>query len=95
MPEHEKSTLVDKLVQRVMHQGLSTITKSIERFVKRMIRRAVLALTGAVIVVLGVAFLAVGATKGLALLMPSWLAWIFVGIVLFLLGAVLAMAGSG
>lgn len=91
LPEHEKSTLLDKIAQGVIRQGFGTITKSAERFVKRMLRLAVLALAGAVIIVLGVAFLAVGATRWLALLMPGWLAWVVVGIVLLLLGAVLAL----
>ena len=92
MPEHEKSTLIDRIAQSVIRQGFGTITKSIERFVKRMVRLAVLALAGAVIIVLGVAFLAIGATKWLAFLMPGWLAWLVVGIVLLLLGLVLALA---
>lgn len=91
MPEHEKSTLIERIAQSVIRQGFGTITKAIERFVKRMLRLAVLALAGAVIIVLGIAFLAIGATKWLAFLMPGWLAWLVVGIVLLLLGLVLAL----
>lgn len=51
-----------------------------------------MALAGVVIALLGVAFLAIGAVKWFSFLMPSWLAWAIVGIVLMLLGIILALA---
>ncbi len=75
----------------VLGRALGGIGKSVERFVKRTLRLAGLALAGVVITILGVAFLAIGAVNWLALLMPSWLAWLIVGIVLFLLGLALAL----
>jgi Na+/H+-dicarboxylate symporter len=91
LPEREKPTLLDRITQGVIRQGFGTIIKSVERFAKRMLRLAVLALAGAVIIVLGIAFVAVGATRWLSLLMPGWLAWLVVGIVLLLLGVVLTL----
>jgi len=65
--------------------------KGAERFLKRMLRMVVMALAGVVIAVLGVAFLAVGAVKWFSILMPNWLAWAIVGVILLLLGIVLAL----
>ena len=66
--------------------------KGAERFLKRMLRMVAMALAGITIALLGVAFLAVGAVKWFSILMPSWLAWTIVGIILLLLGAILALA---
>jgi hypothetical protein len=49
-------------------------------------------LAGVTIVVLGIAFLAVGAVKWFSILMPNWLAWSIVGIILLLIGVVLGLA---
>jgi type VI protein secretion system component VasK len=52
----------------------------------------VMALAGVVVAVVGVAFLAVGAVKLFSFLMPNWLAWAIVGIILILVGIILALA---
>jgi hypothetical protein len=92
LPEEEKSTLIERLILLVVRQTFGGITKSAERFVKRALRWASLALAGVVIAVLGIAFLAVGTVKWFALLMPSWLAWFIVGMILLLIGLVLTLA---
>jgi hypothetical protein len=92
MPDSEKSTLIEKVVQVVLRQGFGGVTKSVERFVKRQVRTVVLGLAGAIIILMGIAFISVGIVRWFALLMPAWLAWLIVGIVLFLLGAVLTFA---
>ena len=51
-----------------------------------------MALTGAIIAVLGVAFFAIGAVKWFSLVIPSWQAWAIVGVRLLLVGVVLAGA---
>lgn len=76
----------------VVRQTLGGIAKSAERFVKRALRWASVALAGVFIAILGISFLAVGAVKGFALLMPSWLAWLFVGMILLVIGLLLTMA---
>jgi uncharacterized membrane protein YidH (DUF202 family) len=75
-----------------VRQTFGGIAKSAERFVKRALRWASLALAGVVIVILAIAFLAVGTVKWFALLMPSWLAWFIVGMILLLIGLVLTLA---
>ncbi len=70
----------------VLREALGGIVKPAERLAKRVARAVGLILAGVVISVLGIAFLAVGAVKWLAILMPVWLAWFLVGIILFLAG---------
>jgi hypothetical protein len=90
--EKNRTTFVDRLLEIVLRQALGAATKTAERIVKRTLRLVGLVLAGIVIVVLGVAFLAVGAVRWLAVLMPGWLAWAVVGIVLFLIGITLTLA---
>ncbi|MGA8904221.1 MAG: phage holin family protein [Candidatus Bathyarchaeia archaeon] len=86
MPEKEGSTLLERLARLVLREALGGIVKPAERLAKRVARAVGLILAGVVISVLGIAFLAIGAVKWLAILMPVWLAWLLVGIILFLTG---------
>lgn len=94
MPEQEKPSIIDRLVQAATEQILSGVGRTGERFAKRTIRRAGLVIAGVIVSMLGVAFLALGIVKLLAFLMPSWLAWLIVGLILVLLGALLTLANS-
>jgi hypothetical protein len=82
----KKSAIIERLARLFLKEALGGIAKPAERLAKRVARAIGLILAGIVIAVLGVAFVAVGAVKWLALLMPSWLAWLLVGIILLLLG---------
>jgi len=92
LPEEDKPTLVERVVQLVLRQTVGGLAKGAERFLKRMLRMVAMALAGVTIAVLGVAFFAVGAVKWFSILMPSWLAWAIVGVILLLLGVILTLA---
>ena len=93
MPE-EKATWADRIFEQVINQVLRGVAKNAQRTMRRVLRMVMIAMAGAIIATLGVAFLAVGSVKWLSLLMPGWLAWSIVGIVLILLGVILALATS-
>jgi hypothetical protein len=92
MPEHDNPSFVERLVRAVMQQALGGVRKSVERYVKRIIRLVAIVLASVAIAVIGIGFIAFGAAKWLSTLMPSWLAWLIVGLILFLVGTVLALA---
>jgi len=92
MPEHEKPSLIETLIRGITERALGGLNRYIERIVKKLLRLAGLYIAGIVVILLGVAFLAVGVVKWLTLIIPNWLAWTFVGIILFLFGLVLALA---
>jgi len=75
-------------VKLVVREAIGGIAKPAERFAKRIARAVGLILGGIVLAIIGVAFSAVGAVKWLSALMPNWLAWIIVGIILFLVGVI-------
>ena len=91
MSDDEKS-FVEKIFQEILRRTLGKLSESIERSIKRAIRLAAMAFGGIIIALLGLAFLTVGIIKWLTLLMPSWLAWILVGIIILLAGLSLTLA---
>lgn len=88
MPDEEKSGFVDRMIQGLLRQALSGVRKSAERFAKRIVRLIAMALAGVAMAVLGVAFLSIGFVRILSTLVPNWLAWMWVGVVLILVGIV-------
>lgn len=86
MPEPEKPALAEKLVKLILRETLGGVAKPVEHFVKRLVRSVALIMGGIVIAVIGIAFVAVGAVRWLSTLMPTWLAWAIVGIMLLLIG---------
>ncbi len=91
LSEKEKRPLVERLARLVLREALGGIAKPAERLAKRVARAVGLILAGIVVSVLGVAFLAVGTVKWLTTMMPNWLAWLMVGIVLFLIGVTVTL----
>jgi len=91
LSEPAKPTLAERLVKLILGEVFSGITKPAERFVKRVARSVGLILAGIVIALIGVAFVSVGAVKWLSALMPAWLAWAIVGIMLLLIGITVTM----
>lgn len=91
MSNDEKS-FVEKIFQEILRRTLGKLSESIERSIKRAIRLAAMAFGGIIIALLGLTFLTVGIIKWLTLLMPNWLAWILVGIIILLAGVSLTLA---
>jgi len=92
MSETSKSSLLDTIVRAVAQRTIGTLTKYVERVVRRVLRLAGLYIAGLLIAIIGLIFLAIGVVKWLALIVPSWLAWLMVGIVMLLLGVVFVLA---
>lgn len=92
MPEDEKPSIIEALVRAIAQRALGFLNRYVDRAVKRALRMAGLYMAGLVIALIGVIFLATGVVKWLAMIIPSWLAWTIVGIVLLLWGMVLTLA---
>ena len=92
MSESGKSSLLDTLIRAVAQRTMGTVTKYVQGVVRRVLRLAGLYATGLRIAIIGLIFLAIGVVKWLAMIVPSWLAWLMVGIVMFLLGVVFVLA---
>jgi hypothetical protein len=92
MSQTSKSSLVETIVRAVAERAMGTVTKYIERVVRRILRLAALYIAGLFIAVIGLIFLAIGVVRWLALIVPTWLAWVIVGIIMLLLGVVFVLA---
>ncbi len=84
MPEHEKPSLLETLIRGIAERALGGLSRYAEQIMKRLLRLAGLYISGAVVVLLGVAFLAVGAVNWFTLIVDKWLAWTIIGTVLTL-----------
>jgi len=73
---------------------MGTVTKYIERIVRRALRLAGLYAAGLLIAIIGLIFLAIGVVKWFAVIMAPWLAWLIVGIIMLVVGAVFLGAAS-
>jgi len=89
---NDEKSFVEKIFQEILRRTLGKLSESIERSIKRAIRLAAMAFGGIIIALLGLTFLTVGIIKWLTLLMPNWLAWILVGIIILLAGVSLTLA---
>lgn len=92
MSESSKSSLLETIFRAVAQRTMGTVTKYIERIVRRALRLAGLYVAGLLIAIIGLIFLAIGVVKWLAMIVPSWLAWLIVGIIMLLLGVVFVLA---
>jgi hypothetical protein len=93
MSERSKSSsLVETVVRAVAERAMGTVTKYIERIVRRILRLAALYIVGLFIALVGLIFLAIGVVRWLALIVPAWMAWVIVGIIMLLLGIVFVLA---
>jgi len=94
MSESNKSSLIETIFRAVAQRTLGAVTRYVERMVKRALRLASLYAAGVLIAIIGLIFWAIGVVKWLAMIMPSWLAWLLVGMIMLLLGAVIVLAAS-
>ena len=92
MSETSKSSVLETIVRAIAQRAMGTVTKYVERVVRRVLRLAGLYIAGLLIAVIGLIFLAIGVVKWLATIVPSWLAWLIVGIIMLLLGVVFVLA---
>lgn len=92
MSEREKSSLLDSIIRAIAQRTLGVFTKYIERVIKRILRLASLYAAGFFVALLGLVFAAIGVVKWLEVMVPSWLAWLMVGIIMILWGVVFVLA---
>ena len=73
---------------------MDRLVEAAARYSRRLLRRFAFILGGIAIALFGVVVVSVGIIKWLALYMPSWLAWLIVGVILLLVGAVLVASNK-
>ena len=94
MSEDTKSSLIETIVRALAQRTMGVVTKYVERAIKRTLRLAGLYAAGILVAMIGLVFWTIGIVKWLAMIVPSWLAWVIVGMVMFLVGVVIVLAAS-
>jgi uncharacterized protein involved in cysteine biosynthesis len=92
MSETSKSSILETILRALIQRTMGSVTKYVEAVVRRALRLAALYVVGLLVAAIGLFFLAIGIVNWLAMIVPSWLAWLIVGIVMLLVGAVLVLA---
>jgi len=92
MPDEDEPSLLETVARAIARRAFGGISRYAEQILKRILRLAGLYVAGLVLALIGVGFLATGVVKWLAMMLPSWLAWLIVGVIMLLLGMVLTLA---
>jgi hypothetical protein len=92
--EEEKPALWEKLLGMVLRKTVDNFVDSFDHYSKKFVRAAAMIFAVIAIAMLGIAVTAVGVAKRFALFLPEWLAWMIVGILLLVIGAVLVAANK-
>jgi len=94
MSTEEKPTFWEKLLNAILRKTVDNLVDSFDHYSKRFVRTAGMILAGITIALLGIAIIAVGFIKWLALFLPPWLAWTITGTLLLIIGVVLIAANK-
>jgi len=86
--------VVRKIAESILHRVLGPLTEvlheavmnAVGKIIRGFLRRLVLALLGAFLIVFGVLILFLGLIRFLAIFFPEWLAWTIVGLFIVILG---------
>ena len=89
MPESEKPRFTERLVQALLRKAMGTLFESTDRYFKKLIRSIAMIVGGIAIALFGAVVIAIGVIKWLSHIMPTWLSWVLVGIMLLLIGIIL------
>jgi len=92
MPDEDEPSLLETVARAIARRAFGGLSRYAEQILKRILRLAGLYVAGLVLALIGVGFLATGVVKWLAMMLPSWLAWLIVGVIMLLLGMVLTLA---
>ena len=92
--DEEKSTFMERLVSLIMRRTVDNLVDSLGHYSKKLVKTAAMILAGIAIAMLGITIVAIGIVKWFALFLPPWLAWVIVGIILLIIGALLVAANK-
>ena len=92
--------MVRKIAEGILQKVLGSLTEilheavidAVGEIIRGFLRRLVLALLGAFLIVFGVLLLFLGLIRFLAVFFPEWLAWTIVGLLIAILGFAFLLA---
>jgi hypothetical protein len=82
----------EQVFDPMMDEFEAAIRKRVDSYMKEITKMFLVSIVGAVFVAGGLLFLFIGIIKLLSTLMPNWVAWAIVGIMMALIGALAFMS---
>ena len=80
--------IADHLLDPLLNEVEKAIKKRVDKYVREITQTILIGVVGAVMLAGGLIFILIGVTKYLSTVMPSWLAWGLVGIIMALIGTI-------
>ena len=85
------NAILKKISSTILAEAQEAIGGYVKDKIKRVLKTIAVAVTGIVLLVAGVIFVCVGLIRYLGSIVPSWLAWTIVGIIVAMIGLILLL----
>ncbi len=91
MPKDVIDAILKKIYSSILGQAQDAVGGYVKDKIKQVLRAIAVAVTGIVLLAAGIIFFCVGLIGYLSPIIPSWLAWTVVGIIVAMVGLVLLL----
>ena len=91
MPKDVIDAILKKIYSSILGQAQDAVGGYVKDKIKQVLRAIAVAVTGIVLLAAGIIFFCVGLIGYLSPIIPSWLAWTLVGIIVAMVGLVLLL----
>ena len=85
------NAILKKISSTVLSEAREAVGGYVKEKIKQVLKTIAVAVAAIVFLSTGVIFVCVGLIRYLSLIVPSWLAWIFVGIIVAMIGLLLLL----
>jgi len=85
------NAILKKISSTVLSEAREAVGGYVKEKIKQVLKTIAVAVAAIVFLSTGVIFVCVGLIRYLSLIVPSWLAWIFVGIIVAMIGLLLIL----
>jgi len=85
------NAILKKIYSTILAEAQEAVGGYVKDKIKQVLKMIAVAVTATVLLAAGVIFVCVGLIRYLSLIVPSWLAWIFVGVIVAMIGLLLLL----
>jgi len=85
------NAILKKISSTILSEAQEAVGGYVKDKIKQVLKTIAVAVTAIVFLATGVIFICVGLIRYLSLIVPSWLAWIFIGIIVAMIGLLLLL----
>jgi len=85
------NAILKKIYSTILAEAQEAVGGYVKGKIKQVLRTIAVAVTAVVFLAAGAIFICIGLIRYLSLIVPLWLAWIFVGIIVAMIGLLLLL----